>query len=190
MRLPRVRLRLWTLLLLPAAVALLLVAIDPLTERPSFWRIALFEFDVVDASNKRPIQALVTLTYLGPLAGQPDSGISFTTAGVPYDTYRGITPDVGHGGLVGIVRHRQGTRFLRRHDMTVTEGVRFRVEAAGYETYEFDPVDTRGSPLEFKTWDPPVFRVELRPIGRSDVLRSWSTRPELRPWGAEYQSPG
>jgi hypothetical protein len=185
MWLPRIRFRLRTMLMLPAAVALVLVAIDPFTARPSFWRIGVFEFDVVDARDRHSIRAYVTLTYEGPLAGQPDSGHTYRTLGVPYKTYRGYTPDVGYGGLACIVRHRPKTLIFRRHDQTITEGVRFRVEADGYEPFEFAPVNPKGEPLVFETWDPPVFRVELRPNGASAVPVSWSTRPELtlyEPW--------
>jgi hypothetical protein len=180
MRLPRARFKLRTLLLLPAAVALVLEAIDPLTARPCYWRYGTFEFDVVDARDRRPIQAIVTMTYQGPLAGQPGSGNSYRTLGLTYEKYRGMTPDVGYGGLVGIVRHRPGTLIFRRHDLTMTEGVRFRVDADGYEPFEFAPVDPQGKPLPFETWDPPVFRVELRRERESGVRASWSTRPELK----------
>jgi hypothetical protein len=182
---PRVRFKVWTLLLLPAAVALALVAIDPLTARPRYWRYASFAFDVVDANDRRPIRAYVTVTYEGLLAGQPGSGSFYRTLGEPYETYRGETPDVGYGGLACIVRHQPGTLIFRRHDRTMTEGVRFRVEADGYEPFEFAPVDPQGKPLAFETWDPPVFRVELRRDGASGVPVSWSTRPELelfKPW--------
>jgi hypothetical protein len=180
MRLPRARLKVRTLLLLPAAVALILVAIDPLTARPYYWRYGLFEFDVVDARDRRPVQAIVTMSYEGPLAGQPRSGASYRTLGIPYETYRGLTPNVGYGGLVCIVRHRPGTLIFRRHDLTITDGVRFRVAADGYEPFEFAPVDPQGKPLAFETWDPPVFRVELRRAGASAEPVSWSTRPELK----------
>jgi hypothetical protein len=180
MRRPRARFKLRTLLLLPAAVALVLVAIDPLTARPCYWRHGTFEFDVVDARDRRPIQAIVTMTYEGPLAGQPGSGSAYRTLGRPYETYRGMTPAVGYGGLNLIVRHRPGTLILRRHDLTITEGVRFRVDADGYEPFKFAPVDPQGKPLAFETWDPPVFRVELRRAGASGVPESWSTRPELK----------
>jgi hypothetical protein len=185
MRLPRVRFRLRTLLILPAAVALILVAIDPFTARPCFWRNGSFEFDVVNARDRRAIRAYVTMTYEGPLAGQPGSGDWCRTLGAPYETYRGYTPDVGYGGLVCIVRHRPGTLIFRRHDQTIVEGVRFRVEAEGYEPFEFAPVDPQEKPLVCETWDPPVFRVELRRHGASGVPVSWSTRPELKlyePW--------
>jgi hypothetical protein len=185
MRLPRVRFKVRTLLLLPAAVALVLAAIDPLTARPCYWRYGTFEFDVVDARDWRPMQAIVTMTYGGPLTGQPGSGNSYRTLGLPYETYRGLTPDVGYGGLTCIVRHRPGTLIFRRYYLTITEGVRFRVEADGYDPLEFAPVDPQGKPLAFETWDPPVFRVELRRAGQSGVPVSWSTRPELKwyePW--------
>ncbi len=185
MRLPRVRFKVRTLLLLPVAVTMILVAIDPLTARPCFWRYGLFEFDVVDARDRRPIQAIVTMTYEGPLAGQPGSGNSYTTLGLPYEKYRGLTPNVGYGGLACIVRHRPPTLIFRRHDLTITEGVRFRVAADGYEPFEFAPVDPRGKPLAFKTWDPPVFRVVLRRAGALEEPVSWTTRPELKlyePW--------
>jgi hypothetical protein len=185
MRLPRARFKLRTLLLLPTAVALILVAIDPLTARPCYWRYADFEFDVVDARDRRPIRAYVSMTYEGPLAGQPGSGNLYRTLGLPYEKYRGLTPNVGYGGLTCIVRHRPGTLIFRRHDLTMTEGVRFRVEADGYEPFEFAPVDPQGEPLAFETWDPPVFRVELRRERESAVPASWSTRPELKwyePW--------
>ena len=45
MRLPRVQFKVRTLLLLPVAVTMILVAIDPLTARPCFWRYGLFEFE-------------------------------------------------------------------------------------------------------------------------------------------------
>jgi hypothetical protein len=180
MRLPRVRFKMRTLLLLPVAVAIVLVAIDPLTARPSYWRKGLFEFDVMDARDRRPIRATVTMTYEGPLAGQTGSGDFYTTLGLPYETYRGLTPKVGYGGLVCIVRHRPRTLIFRRHDLTVTEGVRFRVAADGYEPFDFAPVDRHGKPLAFETWDPPVFRVELRRAGASGKPVFWSTRPELK----------
>jgi hypothetical protein len=185
MSLPRVRFKLRILLMLPAAVALILVAIDPFTARPCYWRYGIFEFDVVNARDRRPIRAHVTMTYEGSLAGQPGSGSSYSTLGEPYETYRGSTPHVGYGGLACIVRHQPGTLIFRRHDLTITEGVRFRVEADGYEPFEFAPVDLQGKPLVFKTWDPPVFRVELRRDGASAVPVSWSSRPELKlhePW--------
>src|SRR5262245_47085874 len=116
MRLPRARFKVRTLLLLPAAVALILVAIDRLTARPSYWRLGHVEFDVVDAHDRRPVEAIVTLTYEGPLAGQRGSGNSYRTLGLPYETYRGLTPNVGYGGLQCIVRHRPGTLIFRRHD--------------------------------------------------------------------------
>lgn len=192
MGLPRVRFKMRTLLMLPAAVALVLLAIDPLTARPCYWRLSVVEFDVVDARHRRPIQARVTLTYEGPLAGQPDSGSSYTTHGTPYETYRGMTPDEGYGGLTCIVRHRPGTLFFRRHDQTITEGVRFRVEADGYEPFEFAPGDAKGRPLTFETWDPPVFRVELRRQGVAGVPVQWSTRPELKiyDFSQEARQPG
>ena len=181
MRLPRVRISVRTLLALPAAVALLLVAIDRLTAPPDSWRDGIFEFDVVDARDQSPIAGYVTMTYIGPLAGQPGSGSACQTLGVVYDRYRGMTPSRGYGGLIGLVRHRPGTLLLRRHDVTITEGVRFRVEARGYEPFEFAPVDTRRQPLAFETKDPPVFRVELHRAGASGGgTASWSTRPELR----------
>jgi len=185
MRQPRAQFRLRTLLLLPAAIAPALMAIDPLTARPCYWRCATFEFDVVDARDRRPIQAYVTMTYEGPLAGQPGSGNFYRTLGLPYEKYCGLTPDVGYGGLACIVRHRPGTLIFRRHDLTITEGVRFRVEAHGYGPFEFAPGDAQGKPLAFETWDPPVFRVELRRDGAPGVPVSWSTRPELKlyePW--------
>jgi hypothetical protein len=169
-----------TLLLLPAAATLALFLADSLTARPSHWRYGAYEFDVVDASDRRSIPALVTLTYVGPLAGQAGSGAHYTTLGVPYDTYRGMTPDVGYGGLTGIVRNRPGTLIFRRRDLTITEGVRFRIEANGFEPFEFAPVDTKGRPLAFETWDPPVFRVELRRKGDSGITACWSTRPDLK----------
>jgi hypothetical protein len=149
------RFKLRTLLLLPATVALVLMAIDPFTARPCYWRLAVVEFDVVDARDRRPIQAYVTMTYVGPLAGQPGSGNFYRTLGLPYEKYHGLTPDVGYGGLACIVRHRPGTLIFRRHDLTITDGVRFRVEADGYEPFEFAPVDPQGKPLAFETWDPP-----------------------------------
>jgi hypothetical protein len=179
-KLPRVRFKVRTLLLLPAAVALFLVAIDKLTAPPSYWRYGLFEFDVVDAHERRPIPALVTMTYEGPLAGQPGSGDSYVTLGVPYEKYRGLTPQVGYGGLKGIVRHRPRTLIFLPHDLSITDGVRFRIEADGYEPFEFWPVDPQGKPLAFESWDPPVFRIELRRAGESGEPVSWSTRPELK----------
>ena len=92
---------------------------------------------------------------------------------------------MGYGYLACIVRHRPGTLIFRRHDLTIIEGVRFRVEADGYEPFDFAPVDPQGKPLAFETWDPPVFRVALRRDGASGVPVSWSTRPELKlyePW--------
>jgi hypothetical protein len=180
MKPPHVRFTVRTLLLLPPAVVLLLIAADPLTAGPSYWRYGgTFEFDVVDARDKRPIQANVTQVYEGPLAGQPHSGASYTTLGRPYEKYRGMTPNVGYGGICCVVRHLPRTLIFRRHDLTVTEGVRFTIKAVGYEPFEFAPVDPKGRPLAFETWDPPVFRVELRREGASGVPVSWSTRPEL-----------
>jgi hypothetical protein len=173
------KLRLRTLRLLPAAVTLLLVAVDPLTSRPCYWRVAVCEFDVVDARNRRPLPALVTMTYEGPLAGQPGSGTSYITLGEPYEKYRGMTPNVGYGGLACIVRHQPRTLIFRRRDLTITEGLRLRIEADGYKPFAFAPVDARGMPLEFETWDPPVFRVELSREGSAGVPASWSTRPGL-----------
>jgi len=176
----RWKFRLRTLLLLPVAVTLLLVAIDPFTARPCYWRLAVYEFDVVDARDRRSVRAKVTLTYEGPLTGQPDSGTFYVTPGVPYEKYRGMTPEVGYGGLVCIVRHQPRTLIFRRRDRTITEGLRFRIEAHGYKPFVFAPADASGRPLEFETWDPPVFRVELSREGSAGVPASWSTRPELK----------
>jgi hypothetical protein len=184
MKLPRVRFTMRTLLMLPPAVALLLIAVDPLTAGPSYRRYGgTYEFDVVDARDQRPIQAEVTLIYEGPLAGQIGSGESYTTLGVPYEKYRGMTPNIGYGGFCCLVRHVPRTLIFRRHDLTVTECVRFKIKAAGYEPFDFAPVDTKGRPLVFETYSPPVFRVELRPEGASGVPVSWSTRPELKEFG-------
>ncbi len=174
--------RLRTLMLLPVGVTLLLYAVDPLTAHPSHWRVAVCEFDVVDADTRQPISATVTKFYDGPLMGQPGSGDSYVTLGVPYVKYRGMTLDVGYGGLVCIVRDQPGTLIFRRHDRTVTEGLRFRVEVEGYRPYEFAPVDARGRPLESESWDPPVFRVELVRDGSGGKQASWSARPELVPY--------
>jgi hypothetical protein len=183
MMIPRVQFTLRTFLLLPPAVVLLLIAADRMTARPSYWRYGgTYEFDVVDARDKRPIPAQVTIVYEGPLAGSFGSGNSYTTLGVPYAKYRGMTPNVGYGGFGSTVRHVPRTLIFRRHDLTVTEGVRFRFRAVGYEPFEFAPVDTKGRPLSFETYSPPVFRVELRPEGEAEVPVSWSTRPELEEW--------
>ena len=58
------------LLLLPAVVALALLAIGPFTAGRSFWRYGVCEFDVADADMLRPIEARVTMTCVGPLAGE------------------------------------------------------------------------------------------------------------------------
>jgi hypothetical protein len=154
LRFPRVRLTVRTLLALPAAIALLLVAIDPLTAGPDSWRYGSFEFDVVDARDRHPVAAYVTMTYVGPLTGQPGSGKSYKTLGLAYDRYRGMTPSIGYGGQAGIVRHRPGTIFFRHHGLTIAEGVRFRIEAEGYEPFTFTPADATGRPLEFEASAP------------------------------------
>jgi hypothetical protein len=166
--------------MLPVAVTLLLYAIDRLTAKPIYWFIGPYELDVVDARDHRPLRARVTVTYEGPLEGQPGSGSFWTTDGVAYKGYRWMTPERSYAGMVGIVGHRPKTLIFQRHDITVIDGVRFRVEAAGYEPFTLVPIDARGMPLEFDTWDPPVFRVELRPTGASEVPVRWCTRPELK----------
>lgn len=181
MKIRRVRFTMRTLLLLPPAVVLLLFAVDRLTAEPSYWCYgATYEFDVVDARDKHSLKAKVTLDYLGPLDGQPFDGTSHKTSGVPYETYRGTTPNIGYAGICCTVWHIPRTLIFRRREMMVAEGVRFKIEAEGYEPFEFAPVDTKGQPLAFETWDFPVFRIELRPKGASEVPVSWSTRPELK----------
>ena len=180
MRRLRVRFTVRTLLLLPPAVVLLLIAVDRLTAPPSEWRYGTtFEFDVVDARDKHPIEAKVTLIYDGPLAGESGSGESYTTIGMPYDKYRGMTTKLGYGGFCCVARHLPRTLIFQRHDLTVTEGVRFKIHAAGYETFVFVPADRAGRPLSFETSPIPVFRIELRPEGEPAVPVSSSTRPEL-----------
>ena len=167
MRRPRAGSRSGPCLLLPIVAGLALVAVDPLTAAlPTYWRMGVFEFDVVDARDRAPIVAKVTIMYEGPLAGHPESGSSCTTLGLPYGRYRGSEGSVGYGGLAGIVRHLPETLIFRRHALTSTESVRFRVEAEGFETFSFAPDDPWGHPLGFPTHDPPVFRVELRRTGR------------------------
>lgn len=180
MRLPSVQFRVRTLLLLPIAVTLLLVAIDRLTAPSIYWMIGSYELDVVDARDRHPLEARVTVTYEGPLAGQPGSGDSWVTDGLPYGEYYGMTPEGSRAGMTGVIGHRPESLVLRRHERSFIEGARFRVEAEGYEPFTFTPVDATGRPMEFDTWDPPVFRVELRPGGVAGVSASWSTRPELK----------
>jgi hypothetical protein len=180
MRLPRVQFKVRTLLLLPSAVTLVLVAIDRLTAPPIYWMYGPYELDVVDARDHHPLKAHVTVTYEGPLAGQPHSGDSWVTDGVPYGEYRWLTPERSYAGMVGIVGHRPRSFILQRRDRSFIDGARFRVEVEGYEPLTFTPIDATGRPLEFDTWDPPVFRVELRPEGAAGVSSSWTTRPELK----------
>jgi hypothetical protein len=181
MRLPRVRFTVRALLLLPIAATLVLAAIDRLTAPSIYWFIGAYELDVVDARDRHPVVAHVKVTYEGPLAGHP--GESWVTDGVAYGKYRWMTPERSYAGLVGIVGHRPKSLFLQRRDRSFIDGARFRVEAEGYEPFTFTPVDAAGRPLEFDTWDPPVFRVELRPEGATGVSASWSTRPELKVYG-------
>jgi hypothetical protein len=180
MRLPHARFTVRTLLLLPIAVSLLAVAIDRLTAPPVYWMMGPYELDVVDAYDRHPIKARVTVTYEGPLAGQRPSGGAWITDGEPYKGYRWMTPERSYAGMVGIVGHRPKSLFLQRRDRSFIDGARFRVEAKGYESFTFTPVDAAGRPMEFDAWDPPVFRVELRPAGAAGVSASWSTRPELK----------
>ncbi len=178
MKFPRPRFSMRALLMLPLVVVVVMFLIDPLTARAPYWRLGTSELDVVNAATQQPIQARVARSYEGPLAGEPAD--AYTTPGWTYDTYRGMTPQIGYGGLTTIVRCRPKTLFFRRHDLTVAEGLRFLVEADGFEPFEFAPVDRLGRPLAFDTWDLPVFRVELRPKGRPEVTPSWRTRPELK----------
>jgi hypothetical protein len=180
MRLPRVRLTVRVLLLLPIAAALAMAAIDRLTARSPYWFVGPYELDVVDARDRRPLVARVTVTYFGPLAGQRPSGGSWVTDGATYGEYRWMAPERSYPGMVGIVGHRPRTLFLRRSDRSFIDGARFHVEAEGYQSFTFTPVDAAGRPLEFDTWDPPVFRVGLRPAGAAGVSAFWTTRPELK----------
>src|SRR4051794_39462714 len=149
MRLPRVRFRLRTLLLLPVAVALLAVGVDRLTAPKVFWMHGPYELDVVDARDRHPLQARVTVTYEGPLAGHP--GGTWVTDGVPYKGYRWMTSERSYTGMVGIVGHRVRPRFLPRRDRSFIDGARFRVEADGYDPFTFTPDDAAGRPMEFDT---------------------------------------
>jgi hypothetical protein len=180
MQLPRIRLKLRILLLLPPFAALLMIAADRLTAKPPVWYYGVaFEFDVVDARDKRPIKASVTRSYFGPLSGEDNPGPTSRSSGSSYGKYRGMSRDGSYGGMCCAVRHLPRTLFLRKHDLWITEAIRFRVEARGYEPFDFVPVDIGGKPLAFDTPDIPVFRIELRPIGMPDVRATWSTRPEL-----------
>jgi hypothetical protein len=181
MRLPRVRFSVRTVLLLPAAATLVLVAIDRLTAPSIYWSLGAYELDVVDARDHHPLVARVAVTYEGPLAGHPRE--SWITDGVAYGKGRWMTPERSYAGLAGIVGHRPRSLFLQRHDRSFIDGARFRVEAAGYAPFTFTPDDAAGRPLEFDTWDPPVFRVELRPGGAAGAKASWCTRPELKLFG-------
>src|SRR4051812_28112241 len=114
MRPPRVQFKVWTLLLLPIVVALLVVGIDRLTAPSIYWMIGPYEFDVVDAHDRHPLKARVTVTYEGPLAGQPGSGDSWVTDAVPYGEYHWMTPERSYAGMVGIIGHRPKSLFLQR----------------------------------------------------------------------------
>jgi hypothetical protein len=165
---------------LPVVAALAIIATDRIGVRSPFWMYGeVFEFDVVDARDKRSLVGTITRTYVGALAGVP---ATTQTLGEPYHEFRGMTPQIGYGGLCCIVKRSPRTRFLRTHDISIVEGLRFRIEAEGYEPFDFAPVDASGRPLAFKAWDVPVFRIELRPVGRPEVPTSWSTRPELKRW--------
>jgi hypothetical protein len=180
MTLHRLRLKVRGLLLLPPAIAMLMIAADRLTaKRPDWVYGATFEFDVVDARDKHPIKATITRTYCGPLVRESDSVHTFTTSGRAYGKYRGLTRDCGYGGNCCVVKHVPRTLFLLKEDQWVTEGTRFTIESRGYEPFDFVPVDSKGKPLVFNSLNIPVFRIEMRPIGMSDVPVAWSTRPEL-----------
>jgi hypothetical protein len=180
MRLPRVRLKVRSLLLLPLVVAMLMIAADRLTaKRPDWVYGAAFEFDVVDARDKHPIVASATLTYFGPQKGESNPTPTIKTHGMSYGRYRGMTRDRGYGGMCCVVKRVPRTLFLLKEDQWITEGIRFRIEAPGYEPFDFLPVDNRGHALVFNSLDIPVFRIEMRPIGEPHAQASWTTRPEL-----------
>jgi hypothetical protein len=180
--------RLVVLLILPAAVALLLLALDAITAPKAYWMLGVCEVDAVDAATGLPIRARVTMTYEGPLAGHKGSGNSYVTLGEPYETYRGMTPWIGYGGLGRVVRHVPKSRIIRPRDVTIVEGIRFKVEADGYEPFAFVPLDAVGRPIAAEGWSPPVFRAELRPLGSTGVKPSWRARPELKHY--EWTSEG
>ena len=169
MRFPRLWFRLRTPLLLPVAAVLLLMAIDPMAAGRSYLYPVVFKFDVVNARDKHPIPAHVTMTYIGPFAGRPQGDRSYTTHGTPYRTYRGMTPWEGPGGISGVVWHRPPTLIFRRQHQTVVEGVRFQIEAPDYESFSFAPAGATGGPFVCEGWSVPVFRVELRREGASRV---------------------
>jgi hypothetical protein len=148
MRLPCVRFTVRILLLLPIAAALAMAAIDRLTAPSPYWFVGPYELDVVDARDRRPLVARVTVTYFGPLVGQRPSGGSWVTDGATYGEYRWMAPERSYPGMVGIVGHRPRTLFLRRTDRSFIDGARFHVEAEGYESFTFTPVDAAGRPLE------------------------------------------
>jgi hypothetical protein len=180
MHLPRLRLKVRSLLLLPPLIAILLLAADWLTAKPPRWVYgSAFEFDVVDARDKRPIVASITRTYFGPLAGEDDPTPTIKTLGMAYGRFRGMSRDRWYGGNCCVVKYLPRTLFLHKVDRWVTEGIRFKVEASGYEPFDVVPIDSGGHPLVFNTQNIPVFRVELRPVGKPKVQACWSTRPEL-----------
>ena len=121
MRLPRVRLKVRSLLLLPPVIAMFMIAADRLTaKRPDWVYGATFEFDVVDARDKHPIKATITRTYCDPLSGEGDPTHTFTTSGRTYGKYRGSTRDCGYGGNCCVVKRVPRTLFLRKEDQDPT----------------------------------------------------------------------